>query len=56
MTARLTVLRGGGACLVLAQARAEALPVILHWGEDLPDAAVSGSGQCEHTPSRRTTR
>ena len=33
-------LRGGGSALVLAQA-GTGLPHVLHWGPDLPDAAVA---------------
>ena len=40
MTPTHTVLRGGGVALVLAQDGA-GLPFVLHWGADLPDAAVA---------------
>ncbi|KRE43845.1 alpha-galactosidase [Knoellia sp. Soil729] len=39
MTSSVTVLRGGRVALVLAQS-GDALPHVLHWGADLPDAAV----------------
>lgn len=37
---RSTVLRGGGAALVLVQ-EGHRLPAVLHWGADLPDDAVA---------------
>ncbi|MEO7268638.1 MAG: alpha-galactosidase [Knoellia sp.] len=40
MTSTLTVLRGGGAALALAQIGDE-LPHVVHWGSDLPDAALT---------------
>ncbi len=39
MSPTTTVLRGGGACLVLVQ-DGDALPAVLHWGADLPDEAL----------------
>ncbi|EAP97348.1 alpha-galactosidase [Janibacter sp. HTCC2649] len=40
MTSILTVLRGGGTALALAQV-GDALPHVVHWGSDLPDAALA---------------
>ncbi len=40
MSPATTVLRGAGTALVLAQA-GDGLPSVLHWGPDLPDAAVA---------------
>ena len=39
MNETTTVLRGGGACLVLVQ-DGESLPAVLHWGADLSDDAL----------------
>ncbi|MFQ6171395.1 alpha-galactosidase [Oryzobacter sp. R7] len=40
MTVTTSVLRGGGALLVLGQ-EGDRLPAVLHWGADLPDGAVA---------------
>ena len=40
MSETTTVLRGGGACLVMVQ-DGDALPAVLHWGADLDDADVA---------------
>ena len=40
MTAAHHVIRGGGTALVLAQGN-DGLPSVLHWGADLPDAAIA---------------
>ncbi len=40
MSTPLVVIRGAGSALVLAQDEGGALPHVLHWGTDLPDAVL----------------
>ena len=49
MTFATSSLRGGGALLVLGQ-EGDRLPTVLHWGADLPDAAVADLGLVREGP------